>query len=32
MTITDSRDGDVLIEPGSQFTITGTPSGARAKR
>ncbi|MFJ7083178.1 CARDB domain-containing protein [Streptomyces griseus] len=32
VTITDSRDGDVLIEPGSQFTITGTPSGARAKR
>ncbi|NEB36086.1 CARDB domain-containing protein [Streptomyces sp. SID14515] len=32
VTITDSRDGDVLIEPGSQFTITGTPNGARAKR
>ncbi|MEG9548495.1 CARDB domain-containing protein [Streptomyces baarnensis] len=32
VTITDSRDGDVLIEPGSQFTLTGTPSGARAKR
>ncbi|MFJ6608757.1 CARDB domain-containing protein [Streptomyces sp. NPDC091289] len=32
VTITDSADGDVLIEPGSQFTITGTPNGARAKR
>ncbi|MFJ4823326.1 CARDB domain-containing protein [Streptomyces bacillaris] len=32
VTITDSRDGHVLIEPGSQFTITGTPSSTRAKR
>ncbi|MEV7947699.1 CARDB domain-containing protein [Streptomyces rubiginosohelvolus] len=32
VTITDSRDGQVLIEPGSQFTISGTPNGARAKR
>ncbi|WP_424570273.1 CARDB domain-containing protein [Streptomyces sp. CH-036] len=32
VTITDSRDGHVLIEPGSQFTISGTPNGARAKR
>ncbi|MDJ1640457.1 CARDB domain-containing protein [Streptomyces pakalii] len=32
VTITDSRDGHVLIEPGSQFTIAGTPNGARAKR
>ncbi|MFI1226767.1 MULTISPECIES: CARDB domain-containing protein [unclassified Streptomyces] len=32
VTITDSADGDVLIEPGSQFTISGTPNGARAKR
>lgn len=32
VTITDSRDGHVLIEPGSQFTITGTTSSTRAKR
>ncbi|MEV7311973.1 CARDB domain-containing protein [Streptomyces microflavus] len=32
VTITNSRDGHVLIEPGSQFTITGSPSGARAKQ
>ncbi|MGO1022000.1 CARDB domain-containing protein [Streptomyces rubiginosohelvolus] len=32
VTITDSRDGHVLIEPGSQFAISGTPIGARAKR
>lgn len=27
VTITDSADGDVLIEPGSGFTVTGTPGG-----
>ncbi|MDQ0585268.1 CARDB domain-containing protein [Streptomyces rishiriensis] len=27
VTITGSAQGDVLIEPGSQFTITGTPNG-----
>ncbi|MGW5989286.1 CARDB domain-containing protein [Streptomyces anulatus] len=32
VTITDSRDGHVLIEPGSQFTVSGSPNGARAKR
>ncbi|MFI7236657.1 CARDB domain-containing protein [Streptomyces cyaneofuscatus] len=32
VTITNSRDGHVLIEPGSQFTITGSPTGARAKQ
>ncbi|MFF3823000.1 CARDB domain-containing protein [Streptomyces griseus] len=32
VTITNSRDGHVLIEPGSQFTVAGTPNGARAKR
>ncbi len=32
VTITDSRDGHVLIEPGSQFMVSGTPNGARAKR
>ncbi|MFE3475024.1 CARDB domain-containing protein [Streptomyces bacillaris] len=32
VTITDSRDGHVLIEPGSQFTITGTPGSTRAMR
>ncbi|MGW5135112.1 CARDB domain-containing protein [Streptomyces sp. NPDC004135] len=32
VTITDSAEGSVLIEPGSQFTITGTPSGASAAR
>lgn len=32
VTITDSRDGHVTIEPGSQFTVSGSPNGARAKR
>ncbi|MFJ4970072.1 CARDB domain-containing protein [Streptomyces sp. NPDC088755] len=32
VTITNSRDGHVLIEPGSQFTIAGSPNSARAKR
>ncbi|MFF8675248.1 CARDB domain-containing protein [Streptomyces sp. NPDC015242] len=32
VTISDSAEGSVLIEPGSQFTITGTPSGASAAR
>ncbi|MYT37564.1 APHP domain-containing protein [Streptomyces sp. SID8356] len=32
VTITNSRDGHVLVEPGSQFTITGTPGGTRAQR
>ncbi|WP_405625217.1 discoidin domain-containing protein [Streptomyces sp. NBC_00016] len=32
VTITGSAQGDVLIEPGSQFTITGTPSGATGRR
>ncbi|KAB2591076.1 CARDB domain-containing protein [Streptomyces arboris] len=32
VTITDSRDGHVLIEPGSQFTISGSPTAARAKQ
>ncbi|MFF3200704.1 CARDB domain-containing protein [Streptomyces sp. NPDC002962] len=32
VTITGSAQGDVLIEPGSQFTITGTPNGAVARR
>lgn len=32
VTITDSAEGSVLIEPGSQFTITGTPNGASAAR
>ncbi|NYS17457.1 APHP domain-containing protein [Streptomyces sp. SJ1-7] len=32
VTITNSRDGHVLIEPGSQFTISGSPAGARAKQ
>ncbi|MEU0098747.1 CARDB domain-containing protein [Streptomyces sp. NPDC006267] len=32
VTITDSADGDVLIEPGSQFTISGNPNSARAER
>lgn len=32
VTITNSRDGHVLIEPGSQFTISGSPTAARAKR
>ncbi|MGX1274211.1 CARDB domain-containing protein [Streptomyces phaeoluteigriseus] len=30
VTITGSAQGDVLIEPGSQFVITGTPNGASA--
>ncbi|OQR61535.1 APHP domain-containing protein [Streptomyces maremycinicus] len=32
VTITGSAQGDVLIEPGSQFTISGTPNGAVARR
>ncbi|WP_432149531.1 CARDB domain-containing protein [Streptomyces sp. bgisy029] len=32
VTITNSRDGHVLIEPGSQFTIAGSPTAARAKQ
>ncbi|MFJ3492420.1 CARDB domain-containing protein [Streptomyces sp. NPDC086091] len=32
VTITGSAQGDVLIEPGSQFTISGTPNGAAAAR
>ncbi|MFJ9107405.1 CARDB domain-containing protein [Streptomyces sp. NPDC102283] len=32
VTITDSRDGHVTIEPGSQFTVSGAPNGTRAKR
>ncbi|MFI1931259.1 CARDB domain-containing protein [Streptomyces sp. NPDC020330] len=32
VTITDSRDGHVLIEPGSQFSVSGAPDGARAER
>ncbi|WP_405968507.1 discoidin domain-containing protein [Streptomyces sp. NBC_00015] len=32
VTITGSAQGDVLIEPGSQFTITGTPNGATGRR
>ncbi|MET9095289.1 CARDB domain-containing protein [Streptomyces cyaneofuscatus] len=32
VTITNSRDGHVLVEPGSQFTISGSPTAARAKR
>ncbi|MGW1202451.1 CARDB domain-containing protein [Streptomyces cyaneofuscatus] len=32
VTITNSRDGHVLIEPGSQFTISGSPTAARAKQ
>ncbi|WP_431945129.1 CARDB domain-containing protein [Actinacidiphila sp. bgisy167] len=32
VTITNSAQGDVLVEPGSQFTITGTPNGASAAR
>ncbi|MDX2702364.1 CARDB domain-containing protein [Streptomyces sp. PA03-6a] len=32
VTITNSAQGSVLIEPGSQFTITGSPNGASAAR
>ncbi|MFI1412251.1 CARDB domain-containing protein [Streptomyces sp. NPDC020707] len=32
VTITDSAEGSVLIEPGSPFTITGAPVGASAAR
>ncbi|MFF3941831.1 CARDB domain-containing protein [Streptomyces phaeofaciens] len=32
VTITGSAQGDVLIEPGSQFTITGTPNGPTGRR
>ncbi|MEU9430999.1 CARDB domain-containing protein [Streptomyces sp. NPDC048252] len=32
VTITGSAQGDVLIEPGSQFTITGTPNGTTGRR
>ncbi|MBD0422613.1 discoidin domain-containing protein [Streptomyces sp. TRM S81-3] len=32
VTITGSAQGDVLIEPGSQFTISGAPVGSAAAR
>lgn len=32
VTITNSAQGDVLIEPGSQFTITGAPTARTAAR
>ncbi|MEU9309391.1 CARDB domain-containing protein [Streptomyces sp. NPDC048256] len=32
VTITGSAQGDVLVEPGSQFTITGTPNGTTGRR
>ncbi|MFJ4715863.1 CARDB domain-containing protein [Streptomyces sp. NPDC088785] len=32
VTIKDSRDGDVLVEPGSQFVINGSPNTAAATR
>ncbi|WP_406004993.1 discoidin domain-containing protein [Streptomyces sp. NBC_00637] len=32
VTITGSAQGDVLIEPGSQFTIAGTPNGGTGRR
>ncbi|MEU6343247.1 CARDB domain-containing protein [Streptomyces sp. NPDC046977] len=32
VTITNSAQGSVLIEPGSQFTITGAPAGLTAQR
>ncbi|NED83228.1 hypothetical protein G3I76_24455, partial [Streptomyces sp. SID11233] len=32
VTISNSRDGDVFTEPGSQFTFTGAPTKAAAKR
>ncbi len=32
VTITNSAQGDVLIEPGSQFTITGTPNAPTGRR
>ncbi|GHB39419.1 hypothetical protein GCM10010377_32760 [Streptomyces viridiviolaceus] len=32
VTITGSAQGDVLIEPGSQFTISGAPVGSAATR
>lgn len=32
VTITASSDGHVLVEPGSQFTITGSPNSTRTKQ
>ncbi|MFF7211941.1 CARDB domain-containing protein [Streptomyces sp. NPDC008238] len=32
VTITNSAQGSVLIEPGSQFTISGSPNGAASAR
>lgn len=32
VTISNSRDGDLLVEPGSQFTFTGSPTKGAAKR
>ncbi|MFG2427303.1 CARDB domain-containing protein [Streptomyces sp. NPDC048590] len=32
VTITGSADGDVVVEPGSQFVINGSPSKASARR
>ncbi|MGM9385150.1 CARDB domain-containing protein [Streptomyces antibioticus] len=32
VTIANSAQGDVLIEPGSQFTITGTPNAPTGRR
>ncbi|MFE0730138.1 CARDB domain-containing protein [Streptomyces antibioticus] len=32
VTITNSAQGDVLIEPGSQFTISGTPNAPTGRR
>ncbi|MCX5166734.1 discoidin domain-containing protein [Streptomyces antibioticus] len=32
VTITNSAQGDVLIEPGSQFTVTGTPNAPTGRR
>ncbi|MFF5106547.1 CARDB domain-containing protein [Streptomyces sp. NPDC000134] len=32
VTVTNSAQGDVVIEPGSRFTISGTPQGAAATR
>lgn len=31
VTISNSRDGDLLVEPGSQFTFTGSPTKGAAK-
>ena len=32
VTISGSADGDVVIEPGSQFQITGGPAGVTPQR